>query len=330
VTIYATHSSRGKTQILATYRTPEEATTSSTITSLDDPALAQTIADALNRVSACATTPLCVYDRRDDRFGHYPTGHLAALTKPDTRAMLLTGYYSLWYELVTFELHGALTDLDHALDDAPDPVKLAITQELAAEARDLNAELLHFTDNVTPAVAVQRAWSHDYPFIAFDGGMNKLATSTRKLLDHLENDATDTALEQSIDGLRLLLTVARLTDDLDAMLDVSALTIMDDPSWGTGYYLSIDSPTPRHPEHWSVSVGCWVPDDPHYPDNGDSTGESVVICDLPQPPQATDLVQLLTRSAAGASQHEAWAKTRIGESLAGTAFVVTSRDDSHR
>jgi hypothetical protein len=180
-----------------------------------------------------------------------------------------------------------------------------------------------------PAVAVQRAWSHDFPFIGFNGGMNKLATSTRQRLDHLEDDATDAALEHSIDGLRLLLTVARLTPDLDAMLDVSALSIMDDPSWGTGYYLSIDSPTPQHPEHWSVSLCRWVPDDPDDPDNGDSTGESVVICELPQPPQATDLVQLLTLSAAGASQHEAWATTSIGEPLAGTAFVVTSRDDSH-
>jgi len=40
-------------------------------------------------------------------------------------------------------------------------------------------------------------------------------------------------------------------------------------------------------------------------------------------------VQLLNLSATGASQHEAWAKTPVGERLAGTAFVVTSRDDSH-
>jgi hypothetical protein len=229
-----------------------------------------------------------------------------------------------------FELHAALTDLDHAVKDAPDPVKLATTQELVAESRDLRAELLDYTENVTPIVAVQRAWSHDFPFIAFDGGMTELATSTRELLDRLETDATDTALENAINGLRLLLTAARHTDNHDAMLEMSALSIIDDPSWGTGYYLSIDSPTPQDARRWSVSLGWWVPDDPEDPEDGGSTGEAVVICDLPQAPRVTDLVQLLNLSAVGASQHKAWAETPIGERLAGTAFVVTSRDDSHR
>lgn len=329
MTIYSTHPSRGKTQILAVYRTHEDAINSTTVTSLDDPALAQTIAEAINRVSACATLPLCTYDQRGDGFDDYPTGHLDALTDFGARAGLLTGFHSLWYELVMFELHAALTDLDDALDEASDPVKLAIAQELAAEARDLKAELLDFTENVTPTVAVQRAWSHSFPFLAFDGGMTELATSTRELLDRLEHGSTDAALEQAIDGLRLLLTVDRHTDNHDATLDASALSILDDPSWGSGYYLSIDSPTPQHPARWSVFLGWWVPDDPDDADDGDSTGKAVVICDLQQAPGVTDLVKLLNLSAAGASQHEAWAKTPVGERLAGTAFVVTRRDDSH-
>ena len=68
----------------------------------------------------------------------------------------------------------------------------------------------------------------------------------------------------------------------------------------------------------------WVPDDP---DDADSTGKAVVICDLPQTPSVTDVVHVLNLSAAGASQHEAWAKTPVGERLAGTAFVVTSREN---
>jgi hypothetical protein len=197
------------------------------------------------RISACATLPLCVYDRRDDGFGHYSTGHLAALTDPAARAGLLTGYQSVWYELVTFELHAALTDLDHATSDAPDPVKLAITQELAAEARDLNAQLLDYSGNVTPSAAIQRAWSHDFTFIAYDGGMTELTTSTRELLDRLENDASGAALANAIDGLRLLLTADQHTDNQEATLEVSVLSIIDDPSWGSGYYLSIDSPAPQ-------------------------------------------------------------------------------------
>lgn len=113
------------------------------------------------------------------------------------------------------------------------------------------------------------------------------------------------------------------------MLEVSALSIIDDPSCGSGYYLSIDSPAPQRSRGWSVGLGWWVSDDP---DDGDSdaTGEVVLTCDLPQVPDVTDLVQLLNVSAAGASQHEAWAETLVGEPLAGTAFVVTSGDDSHR
>jgi hypothetical protein len=82
--------------------------------------------------------------------------------------------------------------------------------------------------------------------------MGELATSARERLNRLEDDATDTAVEHAIDGLRLLLAADRNTDNPDAMLDVTALSILDDPSWGSGYYLSIDSPTPAHPHRWSV------------------------------------------------------------------------------
>lgn len=44
---------------------------------------------------------------------------------------------------------------------------------------------------------------------------------------------------------------------------------------------------------------------PGGPEDGGSTGEAVVICDVPQAPRVTDLVRLLNLSA---SQHEAWTK----------------------
>jgi hypothetical protein len=330
VTIYSTHPSRGKIQILASYRTPDDDTTSITVTSLDDPTLARTIVDALNRISACATLPLCVYDRRDNGCSDYPTDHLNAFTDPTARAGLVTGTHSLWYELVMFELHAAFTDLDHALHDAPAPIQLAITQEMQAEARDLHAELLDYTDNIKPTTPVQRTWQHSFPFMTHEGGISELSTSTRELLNRLEEDATETALARGIDGLRTLLTAHHLTDNHDAMLDVSELSILDDPSWGTGYYLSIDSPVPggRYPHGWSVNMGQWVPDDPDDEDSDDSTGNIIVICDLPTAPSVAELVQLLNLSAAGASQHEAWATTPVGDQLAGTGFIVTSRDDS--
>src|SRR5689334_11957682 len=59
VTIYSQHPNRGKVQILATFRGPA-GVVSSTITSVEDAALARPIVDALNRISACATVPVSV------------------------------------------------------------------------------------------------------------------------------------------------------------------------------------------------------------------------------------------------------------------------------
>lgn len=330
MTIYSAHPSRGKTQILASYRTPDDHTTSVTVTSCDDPTLACTIVDALNRISACATLPLCIYDRRDHALNDYPTGHLDTLSDPTARAGLLDGTHSLWYELVMFELHAAFTDLDQALHDAPAPVQLAITKELQIEARDLRAELLLYSENVEPATPVQRSWQHSFPFIAYDGGMSQLDTSTRESLDRLEADAASASLAKGVDGLRALLRAYQLTDNQDAMLDASALSILDDPGFGSGYYLSIDSPRPGggYPRDWSIYLGWWEQDDPDDEDNDSATGNEVVTCDLPTAPSVADLVQLLNLSAAGASQHEAWATTPVGDQLAGTPFIVTSRVDS--
>ncbi|MBB5829056.1 hypothetical protein [Micromonospora carbonacea] len=332
MTIYSTHPNRGKTQVLASYRTPNDDITSTTVTSCDDPILARTVVDALNRISACATLPLCVYDRRGNSSSHYPAGHLDTLSDPTARAGLLVGTHSLWYELVMFELHTAFSDLDQALHDTPAPVQLAITQELQAEARDLRAELLNYSENVEPTTPVQRSWQRSFPFVAHEGGMPQLDTSTRESLDRLEEGATTAALAEGVEGLRALLSAYRLTDNQGAMLDVSALSILDDPSWGPAYYLSIDSPVPggTHPRGWSVYLGRWELDDPDDEDSGDSTGSAVVVCDLPTAPSAADLVQLLNLSAAGTSQHEVWATTPVGDPLTGTGFIVTSRYDSHK
>ncbi|MFI9644555.1 hypothetical protein ACIG87_31680 [Micromonospora sp. NPDC051925] len=332
MTIYSTHPNRGKTQVLASYRTPDDDITSTTVTSCDDPILARTVVDALNRISACATLPLCVFDRRGNDSSHYPAGHLDTLSDPTARAGLLVGTHSLWYELVRFELHAAFTDLDQALHDAPAPVQLAITQELQAEARDLRAELLYYSENVEPTTPVQRSWQRSLPFVAHEGGMSELETSTRELLDRQEDGATDASLAEGVEGLRTLLSAYQLTDNQNAMLDVSALSILDDPSWGDGYYLSVDSPVPggRHPHGWSIHLGRWEPDDPDDEDSGDSTGSAVVVCDLRTAPSVADLVQLLRLSAAGTSQHEAWATTPVGDPLTGTGFIVTSRDNSRK
>ena len=73
MTIYSQHPSRGKVQVLATYR-GLGGIVSSTVTSVEDATLAAPIVDALNRISTCATVPVSVWDDRGGRFAHYPSG----------------------------------------------------------------------------------------------------------------------------------------------------------------------------------------------------------------------------------------------------------------
>ncbi|WP_252991193.1 hypothetical protein [Streptomyces viridosporus] len=85
MTIYSQHANRGKTQVLATYQ-GLDGVGSKTVTSLGDPSLAIPIVDALNRISALATVPVSVHDRRGQRADYYPRKHLAALTEAAARA----------------------------------------------------------------------------------------------------------------------------------------------------------------------------------------------------------------------------------------------------
>jgi hypothetical protein len=45
------------------------------------------------------------------------------------------------------------------------------------------------------------------------------------------------------------------------------------------------------------------------------------------PPTGSEIVELLDRSGGRPEQLAAWAKTPVGELLAGTAFIVTERYD---
>ncbi|MBA9044308.1 MULTISPECIES: hypothetical protein [Streptomyces] len=97
MTVYSQHANRGKSQILAIYQSAD-GVVSKTVTSLGDARLAAPIVDALSRISAVATVPVGVHDRRERRGRACPHQHLAALTDAAARAALLTGAHSLWYE----------------------------------------------------------------------------------------------------------------------------------------------------------------------------------------------------------------------------------------
>lgn len=192
-------------QILATYHGPA-GVMSSTVTSVDDAALAAPIVAALNRVSACATVPISVWDRRGRRVGRYPTEHLAALTDRTAQHGLIEGTHSLWYELAMMLLHCALADLDTAVAAVPAPVRTAISAELDAEARGLRDELAEYTEGVEPPEPEKRrVWSFESPFVVFDESVSGLDQQDRDNLNDLEQGLAQAQLEHAVADLRLLL-----------------------------------------------------------------------------------------------------------------------------
>ncbi|AXB43596.1 hypothetical protein [Amycolatopsis albispora] len=320
MTVYSDHANRGKVQILATYQGPA-GVTSATVTSVEDLALAAPIVGALNRISACATVPVSVWDDRRGRFDEYPADHLAALTDRDARPSLLTGTHSLWYEHAMVFLHRALADLDTAAAAAPPPVRTAIGAELAAEARALRDELAEHREGVEPPESGERrSWEFEAPFVVIDETVSGLGQRSRDALTELDRGLDQTEREQAVADLRLLLDAYLRCSNDEAQLLLDGFEISDDPD--DGYHLNIQAPMPGgkwERTGWNVELCRWVPDD------DGASGEPVLHCALPDPPSVPDLVSLLNHSNGRADVLAGWAETPVGEALAGTSLAVTNR-----
>ncbi len=329
MTIYSQHPQRGKVQLLASYRAPS-GVVSSTVTSVGSAMTAAPIVDALNRISACASVPVSVYDMRGSGYNHYPQGHLAALTDRDARTGLLEGTHSLWYEQVMWLLHEALTDLDDATVSVPAPIRTAVEAELKTEAHWLGAAALaEYTEGVeVPDDETRRTWDFEDPFVACDGGSVGLGRRDRDLLDRLEADSTGQELHVAIADLRLLLDIDAQLDIGDLRLQLDDLSITAEPEDPDGFFLNVEAPLPSgkyNRVQWGVAIDRWEVDerdDEGYPT--DSHGEPVIRCVLAERPNITDIVALL-KLATSQEQLASWAQTPIGETLANTAFVVTKR-----
>ncbi|GAB2924575.1 hypothetical protein [Streptomyces mayteni] len=324
MTIYSQHPSRGKTQILATYRS-STGITSSTVTSLADPALATTIVDALNRVSAAATVPVSVYDRRGRDFKHYPQKHLAALNDRSARAELLNGAHSLWYELAVLRLHQALADLDNALAAAPPPVRIAVDAELVTEERELRAALAEYQEDVEPPdTDSPRHWDFDSPFVAFEEGRDDLGDETREGLDRLETKLTRGQLEASVADLRLLITAYAQYHGESATLETESLAIFHEPFDSDGYFMTVDTPSREtRGSVWQIDISRWEPDDPEDAECGSATGQTLVTYTRSMPPTASEIADLLHRVEKEPKLLVAWAHAPVGADLAGTDFTAT-------
>ncbi len=336
MTIYSLHANRGKTQILATYD-GDLGVTSSTVTSVDDAAATAAIVDALNRVSAAACVPISVWDERSEHSARYPSMHLAAITEPGRRVELLAGRgeHSLWYEYAMLMLHHALADLDTAVAGMPAPVRTAITAELEAEARSLRVGLHEFEDGPSEE-ETERRWGFEDPFVLFDGAMAELSQDTRERLDRLEGNLSAEELAEAAEDLRVLYSACITAEVGRTMLEERYLSVSceHEESPADGHFLTIEAPLPGRPggqARWSVTVGQWVPDE-YDPDGevGSAHGETLLECALAERPAASELTGLIRLAGTGLEQLPAWAKTPVGDTLAGTAVVVTKRHDDSR
>lgn len=330
MTIYSLHASRGKTQILATYQ-GSTAVTSSTVTSLAEPTLAEPIVDALNRVSALVTVPVSVFDQRTGRAASYPQTHLKALTDRTMRADLLTGTHSLWYENVCLLLHQALADLDRAVQAVPEPVGIAIAAELETEARHLHDALAEYSEAIPiPDADDVRLWDFGSPFVTYDGGMEALSRECRESLDRLEEGITAEQREQAVADLRVLAAAhSRCTSD-QAVLELEYLTIFDEPYDSDRYFVNVSAPQPGDdgPDSWDIEISRWEPTDPDDEDCTSATGRPIVNCALSARPDAGAIADVLNLLDQRPELLTAWAKAPVGAALEGTPFAVTERYDT--
>jgi hypothetical protein len=334
MTIYSQHANRGKIQILATYN-GDVGVTSATVTSVDDTTAAAAIVDALNRISASATVPISVLDERSEGYARYPSEHLAVITDPGRRADLLSGKgeHSLWYEYAMLVLHRALSDIDTATAPVPAPVRTAIAAELEAEARSLRVGLHKYAE-VPSDEETDRQWDFEDPFVLFDGWMAELSSNIRHRIDRLESHLAARHLAQAAEDLRLLYNVYMTVEGGRTSLEEEYLCITyeHDDTADDGYFLTILAPRPGHrhgKETWSLVIDQWVAD--KYDSDGEieeSHSETVLECMLAERPAVGELTSLLALAKSGPERMSAWAKTPVGDALAGTTFFVTSHDDN--
>ncbi|GAB2860056.1 hypothetical protein GCM10022221_69540 [Actinocorallia aurea] len=334
MTIYSQHPSRGKVQILATYRTTD-GLTSETVTSVATPSLAAPITDALNRVSALATVPISTPDKRGDRWTTHPSDHLASLADPGTREALLKGAHSLWYEYVRALLHHALADLDAATADAPPPVRTAITAELQTEAAHLYEAFVEESGGIrAPRAPGRRLWDSSSPCILFTDTRADPRDVTQEYLDELERTVPRERLASAVEDLCLLVSAHALARTPEAFLEPHGFQIDIEGPEAYGHYLVISAPAPDGlgPSTWQARIGFWIPDPRSVPGFADdehegAVGSDVLTCRLSEPPTPSRLADLLSRVAATPALLDTWATTPVGSPLLGTDFVVTHRED---
>lgn len=225
-------------------------------------------------------------------------------------------------------LHQALNDLDIAVAAVPKPVKTAISAELATEVRALRDELAEYSEAIEPPdYEKRRFWESDAPFTVSGDSVSGLSQEDRRTLDALERDLSQADLERAAADLRLLHDAYQKCSNEEARLLIEGFEISDDPydEEEELYFLNVQAPMPDGKwdrTNWNIELCRWVSDGP---DSNSAKGEPLLDCGRAEPPSLAEIVGLLNASNGQTDVLADWAKTPVGEALAGTAFVVTKR-----
>ncbi|AEV87169.1 hypothetical protein ACWT_6155 [Actinoplanes sp. SE50] len=109
------------------------------------------------------------------------------------------------------------------------------------------------------------------------------------------------------------------------------LSITEDPADNNPerYFVELSAPHPdkSHSSLWTLELQQWIPDYDDSEDDGSATSENILDCHLDTPPAVDQIVALLNLCTDHPSLLTTWAKTPIGNSLAGTPYVVDERHD---
>jgi hypothetical protein len=195
-----------------------------------------------------------------------------------------------------------------------------------------DSELVTYEEGPSEEEA-ERQWDFEDPFVPFNGGMVELGRSMRERLDRMEGNLSAEQLAQVSEDLRLLYNAYITATAGLVTLEEQYLSISyeHEESLSGGYFLAIQAPLPSHPggpTSWSVTISQWIPDEYDLEGEVESAhGETVLACTLAERPSAGELTGLLDLAESRPEQLPSWAKTPVGDALAGTAVVVTSRHD---
>ncbi|MEV4708686.1 hypothetical protein [Actinoplanes sp. NPDC049316] len=244
-----------------------------------------------------------------ERDGPYPESHIEALLDPMRRAELLATGHSLWYAYATAELFYALEDLDKIVATVPAAIRAAVLHEV----KEVGANL-------------QRAFSSDergarsvFGPRPVDRYCTDLNPSGRNAFQQAVGGYQHVPLTELAAAMRSMVAAMRLTRNRHVHLDMPFWTLVVEYNDYAHCVLDV-SPAPSQRDNWRITIRRWVEVGKTDPDL-----EWVLECELPATPPVAEVIHFLDL-AADPEVINGWSQTQVGLALAGTSFLVTTRN----